>query len=153
LSNGLAASQFTDNAFTTLCVFQKVTNDSHFYAEQPCLISTNTNTLAAISPVLYNGTGKATSIPSGTHSFAKMIKSDSRVFYYDGAVNGSYAGYAQHLPSNWVVTENGINLCYRYSSNAMTYYMADIYIFNKELSLETIRQIQGYDPLPIGVYK
>lgn len=151
LSNGLSASQFPNNAFTSLCTFQKVTSNSDFYAEQPCLISTNTNTLSAISSVMYNGTSKSSSIPSGTHHFAKAYKSTERKFFYDGAVTGTYAGYAAHLPSNWVTTENGIDLGKRY--NNVTYYMKDLYIFNTYLSLETIRQIQGYDPLPDGVIR
>jgi hypothetical protein len=155
LSNGLSASQFANNIFTILSIFQKVTSSSSaFYAEQPSLISTNTNTAASIATALYGNTSKSSSIPSGTHNFAKTIKSDSRVFYYDGAVNGTYAGYAPHLPSNWSVSANGIYLGYRFNSgNNVTYYMKDYYIFNTELPLETIRQIQGYDPLPDGVIR
>jgi hypothetical protein len=152
LSNDLSARQFTNDVYSVLGVFEKVTSsNSTYYKEHPSLVSSNSDTLGAMSVATYNGTTRTSTIPSGTHKYARTIKSDERIFYYDGAVQGTYTGYANWLPSNWVVTDSGILLGLR--GNSVSYYMGDVYIFNTYLPLSTIRQIQGFDPLPPNVIK
>ena len=152
LDNGFSASMFPTDTISILAKFRKVTSSTMTFKEQPCLISSNPDTLGVLTAALYNGTSKSSTIPSGIHYFVKTFSDTERIFYYDGAVNGTYAAYANHLPSNWVVSSNGLYIGYR-TGNNVTYYLADYYIFNKVLSMSTIRQIQGFDPLPPNVIK
>lgn len=155
LNNGMNASSFSDNCFTTLTTFMK--DSTGYYANgQISPISTDSNTKLALSP-LYNSTGNVSGYPSTVIKLANYTGSDERILIAEGSIYSQTSTVTGYLPNNWTVGSNGlaIGMIPTNSSIAQytnkTYYIKDIYIFNKKLTLTQIRQIQGYDPLPSGV--
>ena len=154
LDNGMTASDFPDNCFTSLTSFQKITSTGYAAASQISPKSTNSNTIASLNPT-YNGIGNVANYPNELLKLAEYVGNDKRVYIQQGNIYTEKTPYVDYLPSNWVTTGSGLALgIIRSSTNSYynkEYYVKDIYIFKKKLSLGTIRQIQGYDPLPSWV--
>lgn len=81
-----------------------------------------------------------------------------RSYYQDGELYLTTTPNNPYLPNNWVLRGNGLCIgMLRNDTNTISvtrgkkYYIKDIYIFNKVLTLEEIRKIQDYEPLPSNV--
>lgn len=157
LDNGMNASSFPDDEFTTIVTLEKITSSSTRYfngAMSP--ISNVENTQVPMMPA-YNGTGRTSSWPAGVQNLAKTQSSDrAYAMYYNGGLNLSGNSVSGYMPSEWSVRSDGLCVCIaRNSSTATTtnvqVYIKDIYVFNKVLTVEEIRKIQGYEPLPSNV--
>lgn len=150
LDNGMNASSFPDDEFTTIVTLEKITSSSTRYfngAMSP--ISNVDSTQVSMMPA-YNGTGKTSSWPTGIQKLAKTQSSDrAYAIYYNGGLNVSGNSASGYMPSEWSVGSSGLCVCIARNSNQTTtnvqIYIKDIYIFNKVLTVEQIRQIQGYD--------
>lgn len=149
LDNGMEAASFPDNCFTTLTSFQKITSSGYYLAGHIAPISTNEITKIAINP-MYNASSNVDKIPSGLQKLAYYSGEDERLLYQQGALYKTVSVYTQGLPSNWRLTKNGLAIGMIRMNDASNYfakqfYLKDVYIFNKKLTLEQIRQIEGYD--------
>ena len=158
LDNGMSASSFPNNCFTVLTSFKRYNTETGYTLyDQLSPISPNDENARLSLNTVYNGTGNVSNL--NTNTLFRLFKyegSDGRFYGQEGAIYGSSDTPAtQYLPSNWVTTANGLAVgVVRLATNAYagkSFYLKDVYIFNTKLTLEQIRQIQGFDPLPSNV--
>ena len=148
LDNGLDATWFPDDNFTTIHSVKMITNSSSKYFNTIDPNGNTDNTVFAIS-ACYDGTGRTNAWPRTLANVAYVCDHTNltRHCYQDGGTFLSASEYAGNLPSNWSTQGTGITVGknrsqYFYSSQ---YYMKEVYLFNKVLDLTTIRKIQGYE--------
>lgn len=148
LDNGLDATWFPDDNFTTIHSAKVITNSSSKYFNTIDPNGNTDNTVGALSAA-YGSTGRTNAWPRTLANVAYVCDHTNliRHFYQDGGTFASASEYAGNLPSNWSTQGTGITVGknrtqYFYSSQ---YYMKEVYLFNKALDLTTIRKIQGYE--------
>lgn len=149
LDNGMNAASFSDDEFTTIVTIEKITSSNSKYGNGMISpLSSDTNTQTAISP-LYSGTGRTNAWPAGIMKMAKSQNSLEYNIYYNGSLNFNGVPAEAYIPSNWSLIGSGLCVgMVRTSSNnyyGVQLYIKDIYIFNKVLTLDEIRKIQGYE--------
>lgn len=147
LDNGLAASSFPDDKYTTCYRIKKITNSSSKYLRGISPNSFDEITAASIGPT-YNGTARSNAWPTAETNVAYVCNANiDRTFIQDGGIYLTASTYLPYLPSNWVLNGSGIVVGYSFSNSYHTgvqEYISEIYLFNTALDLTTIRKIQGY---------
>lgn len=149
LDNGMNASSFPDDEFTTIVTLEKITDSNVRYFNGAMTPISNVDATQVSMMPAHNGTGRTSSWPTGVQKLAKVQSSDrAYVIYYNGSLNVSGNSSSGYMPSEWSVISNGLCVCTARNSGAITtnvqVYIKNIYIFNKALTLEDIRKIQGY---------
>lgn len=147
LPNAVHASLFADDCFTTLTTFRKITTSGIYGFGQIGILS-NTETLrTALSPA-WNATGQISGYPATTIHLARYEGQDERIFYQNGAVYTTLAPATSILPSSWSQINDNFAVGVTRANNT-NYYgkqfnISEVYVFNKKLTLDQIRTIQGY---------
>ena len=147
LSNGLNSTWFPNDRYTSLQSVKKITNNNTLFisAGPSPITTTSENTINAIG-AYYNASGRTSGFPS---TLAKVAYSsegtNGRNYYQNGSLYNHYAYYEPYLPSNWVQTSDGVAIGQVGSASryGVSYYLKDVYLFDTDLDLTTIRKIQG----------
>lgn len=147
LDNGMNGNSFPNDCYTTLTTFRKISTSGYCLGSQISPITTDNSTMNALN-TNWNGSVNINPVPSGEVKLALYCGTDERNYYQEGALYNTYSAYSEYYPSNWVVTSNG--LAFGLSRNATNYKnkqygIKDIYLFNTKLTLEQIRNIQGFN--------
>ena len=150
LSADLTPTVFPDNCFTSLVTFRRTSTPTGSYQNY---INLNTTTTAAQQAPLctYDVTPVMDTYP---YEFVKLamvfdpLVTNLRYFIQDGVVHSSLSIHLPYLPSDWGINPatSGVNL--GNSRTSVGYYnkqycIKDIYLFNRALSLDEIKEIQG----------
>jgi hypothetical protein len=156
LDNGMNKQTFADDTITSMGTVQRISTTGSIGSFVSPL-STEEYTQMATTPA-YNNTGDLTRWDNSLHKCSLVYNNDvDRKYYFDGQLEITAAAYNAYIPRNWSLTGSGLCIgMLRNSTPLSSYrnkqiYLKDVYIFNKCLTLEKIRQIQGYDQLPSGV--
>lgn len=149
LSVDLTPTVFPDNCFTSLVTFRKI---STITGSTQQYINLNTTTTAAQAAPMctYDSTVVMNTYP---YEFVKLamvfdpLVTNLRYFYQGGVLYTSISVAAEYLPSNWGINPatSGVNLgnSRNVSGNYNKQYcIKDIYLFNRALSLDEIKEIQ-----------
>lgn len=146
LENNISSSDFQTDCYT-VCIKNKRISTSGVCTSFG-LISDNASYAGQFS-ASYNGTQGLQSWPNTAFDsgYVANHQNQTRQFYQNGSLYGSYAEYSPQLPSNWSVVRNGMCFGYAYDSSRADKecYISDFYLFNTALDLTTIRKIQGYE--------
>jgi len=149
LSADLTTTVFPDDCFTSLVTFRRITTTT---GSGQTYISLNTTTeVAKPAPACsYDSTLIMNTYP---YEFVKLaivfdpLVTNLRYFYQGGVLYTSLSLAAEYLPSNWGINPatSGVNLGFSRSNSAYfnkQYCIKDIYLFNRALSLDEIKEIQ-----------
>lgn len=150
LSADLTTMVFADDCYTSLVTFRKISTDSG--ATQSYIYLNTTTEAAKGAPVCtYNATTAMTTYPAEFVKLAMVfdpLDTNLRHFFQDGVLYRSYSIFTDFLPSNWGINPatSGVNL--GNSRNAVGFYnkqycIKDLYLFNRALSLDEIKEIQS----------
>lgn len=149
LSADLTPTVFPDDCYTSLVTFRKIstqTNSRQFY-----IILNTTTTGAQPAPTcMYNGASIMNPYPTEFVKLAVVfdpLDTNLRHFYQGGVLYNSYSMHIPYLPSNWGMNPatSGVNLGFSRTNSAYynkQYCIKDLYLFNRALSLDEIKQIQ-----------
>lgn len=136
----LDALDFQNNEYTTMVTAKKITSQSGSYA----LFMTIGNELLYISSINYNATSLTSSLPAGVHKYATTLSSVERNLYFDGSINRTVAAYEPYMPSHFPDYTVHIG-AFSSSHRNLQIYIKDYMIFNRVLTTEEIRKVQGYE--------
>ena len=151
LSNSMNANSFPEDVFTTLATVKRISTSGYIAGYMSPLATVET-TQVALNP-LYNTTGNIGNWPNGVLNLGYVWDTTSRHFYQQGALYGDYTKPSGYAPSEWSLAGNGFVLGMLRSvpsTSLPSYrnkeiYIKNVMVFNKALTLEQIRKIQGYD--------
>lgn len=149
LSVDLTPTVFPDDCYTSLVTFRRIstpTGSAQHY------INLNTTTTAAQPAPMcsYDATTVMNTYP---YEFVKLaivydpLDTNLRYYYQGGVLYTSNSVYTDYLPSNWGINPatSGVNLGFSRSNSAYfnkQYCIKDLYLFNRALSLDEIKEIQ-----------
>ena len=149
LSADLTPTVFPDDCYTSLVTFRRISTSTGGQT----YISLNTTTTDAQQAPLcnYDATSIINTYP---YEFVKLamvfdtLVTNSRYFIQDGVVHSSYSIHLPFSPSDWGINPatSGVNLGNSRTNAAYfnkQYCIKDIYLFNRALSLDEIKEIQG----------
>lgn len=148
LSADLTPTVFPDDCFTSLVTFRKISSSS---SSQAYINLNTTTTTAMLAPVCtYNGTFAMNTYPAEFVKLAMVFdRLDTNLIYFFqyGVLYNSYSTNTPYLPSNWGINPatSGVNLGFsrtNYGYYKKQYCIKDLYLFNRALSLDEIKQIQ-----------
>ncbi|MBR3572815.1 MAG: hypothetical protein IKN99_06135 [Bacteroidales bacterium] len=140
LDTGWSAATFPNNEFTGMTTFMKGTGGGN-----GALLDVG-NYIPMGGAVMQHGTSVTYNWTSGEYKCAYALSSSGRWLYDNGALYSTYGAYTPYLPTGW----GGYNWyvgSYNSSNNATTVYYKDILMFNRVLTLQEVRKVQGYDPI------
>lgn len=149
LSADLTPTVFPDDCYTSLVTFRRISTSTNSYQTYINLNTTTTD--AQTAPLCtYDGTTLMNTYP---YEFVKLatvfdpLVTNLRYYYQDGVVYNSYSIHLPFLPSNWGINPatSGVNLGNSRTSDLFyykQYCIKDIYLFNRALSLDEIKEIQ-----------
>lgn len=150
LSADLTPTVFPDNCYTSLVTFRKISTSSGA-GQHYIFLNTTTNASKQALQCTYNAVSVMTSYPAEFVKLAFVVDpldTNLRYFFQDGVLYTSSSTYTPYLPSNWGINPatSGVNLGST-SSSSSSYYnkqycIKDLYLFNRALSLDEIKQIQ-----------
>lgn len=148
LDNGLTASLFPEDKYTTCYRIKKITNSSSKYLRGISPNSSVETTASSTGPA-YNTTARSNAWPTDETNVAYVCNANiNRTFFQDGNIYATYSPHIPYLPSNWILNGSGIVVGHSLSSSyyiGVQEYISEIYLFNAALDLTTIRKIQGYE--------
>lgn len=146
LENSLSSADFPTDCYTVCSKNKRISTSG--VCTSFGLISGNYSYAGEFS-ASYNMTQGLQSWPNTSFDFGAVVNhlNQTRQYYQNCTLYGSYAEASSILPSNWVATRNGMCLgyAYDYSRTNKECYISDFYLFNTALDLTTIRKIQGYE--------
>lgn len=147
LDNGMNSSTFTNNCFTTLTTFERITTSGYYANCHLSLITNYSNTAASISPC-YGGTGNVTNYPAIVKASA-YVSPTERIYSQQGEIYLTTTPYNDYTASNWHLTGNGLSIGNIRENNDVyknkSFYLSEVYVFTTKLNISVIRKIQGYD--------
>ncbi len=149
LSVDLTPTVFPDDCYTSLVAFRKISTQTGSYQHY---INLNTTTTDA-QPAPLCSYDAAVVMNTYPYEFVKLamvfdpLVTNLRYFIQDGVVYSSLSTYLPYLPSNWGMNPatSGVNLGNSKTNSAYhnkQYCIKDIYLFNRALSLDEIKEIQ-----------
>ena len=149
LSVDLTPTVFPDDCFTSLVTFRRISTETGSTQNYINLNTTTTNAIPA-PMCIYNETGVMNTYP---YEFVKLamvfdpLVTNLRYNIQEGVVYNSYSIFLAYLPSDWGINPatSGINLGNSRANSAYytkQYCIKDIYLFNRALSLDEIKEIQ-----------
>lgn len=149
LSVDLTPTVFPDDCYTSLVTFRRISTTT---GSGQTYISLNTTTEEAkpAPACSYDATLIMNTYP---YEFVKLaivydqLVTNLRYYYQGGVLYTSLSIAAEYLPSNWGINPatSGVNLGFSRSNSAYfnkQYCIKDIYLFNRALSLDEIKEIQ-----------
>lgn len=150
LSVDLTTTVFPDDCYTSLVTFRRI---STLTGSTQQYINLNTTTTAAQPAPFcnYDGTAVMNTYP---YEFVKLamvfdpLVTNLRYFIQDGVLYTSIPVFAAYLPSLWGINPltSGLNFGNSKGTSGYMgkqYCIKDIYLFNRALSLDEIKEIQG----------
>lgn len=148
LDNGFDSSWFPDDNFTVLQNIKRITNSSGKRIHSMWFNSSDDNEYGVLTAI-FNGSTVTNRFPADVAKVGNVTDKDNAIrhCYQQGGLYSSYAEHIPYYPSNWAMVNPG-NLLGKatvLSSMAVEYYISEVYIFNKALTLDEIRKIQGYN--------
>ena len=140
LSNNWGSSTFPNNEFTVLSTFKRKTTSG--YAVQFMVGNTYTTPIGAA--LIYNGSTNLANMGNIVHKSAYYLSPSIRKLYKDGTLYSTPAAHTPFLPYEWGSYDYFVG-GYSDLYSGIEYYIKDIMMFNRELTLGEIRKIQGYE--------
>ena len=149
LSVDLTPTVFPDDCFTSLVTFRKISTQTNS-AQQYLYLNTTTADAKPAPMCIYDGTGNMNTYP---YEFVKLavvfdpLVTNLRYFIQAGVVHSSASIYLPYLPSDWGINPLTSGLNFGNSRDKSGYFgkqycIKDIYLFNRALSLDEIKEIQ-----------
>lgn len=149
LSADLTPTVFPDDCFTSLVTFRRIstpTGSAQYYIN----LNTTTTTAQPAPLCSYDGTPIMNTYP---YEFIKLamvfdpLVTNLRYYYQGGVLYTSLSAPDDYLPSNWGINPATSGVILGNSRTTSAYYtkqycIKDIYLFNRALSLDEIKEIQ-----------
>lgn len=134
------AATFPSNAFCVLTTFKRKSTSGYAFH----FLVGNTYEKPVGAAILYNASANLANIDNNIHKSAFYFSPITRRYFQDGNQYATYSAYAPYLPQSWGSYDYFVG-GYLYAYLGIEYYVKDIMIFNRELTLSEIRQIQEYE--------
>ena len=149
LSVDLTPTVFPDDCFTSLVTFRRISTPT---GSAQNYINLNTTTTDALPAPLCNYDANPV-MNTYPYEFVKLamvfdpLVTNLRYFYQGGVLYTSVSIHLPFLPSNWGMNPLTSGLNFGNSRTAIGYYnkqycIKDLYLFNRALSLDEIKEIQ-----------
>lgn len=134
---------FPDNKLTVLSTVKRKTYNNTFFF----MVGSN-YTVPVGACLIYNATGNMSKWDNNIHKQSYYFGTDIRKYYNDGTLYNTYSPATAYFPSNWGSYDYFVGAGSQSElGNVINQecYVKDVMMFNRELTLNEIRQIQGFE--------